>query len=425
MERSRLLEERLRTLWDTPRGRITVLTGARQVGKTTLVRMAYPDIPLLRFDALAERMAYQALTPADWISRFPVAILDEVQKSPEIFDTLKSCFDQAPQVRYLLLGSSQIQLLHGARETLAGRAALLRLHAFTLPELMDAKTPVPATPFQSILTDPGQIEAVLDAELDPVRTLSVREAASRRWWDHLVRWGGMPALIAPDMDDTDRMDWLRDYQELYLQRDLADLARLSDLEPFARAQKISALRSGEPIQYAALGAAAGVAAATAKRYLQYLELSFQIVLLQPWFRNAEKRLSKSPKLHFLDNGIRRGILRRTGDPDGHELETAVVSEAIKQGTLTRTGVEYNHLRTSDGREVDLLLELDRGYVALEAKLAERVTDSDARHLRDLAEILDKPLLGAVVVSSDPRVRRLAPGAKGEPIWARPAWRLFG
>jgi predicted AAA+ superfamily ATPase len=235
----------------------------------------------------------------------------------------------------------------------------------------------------------------------------------------------MPALIAPDMDDTDRMDWLRDYQELYLQRDLADLARLSDLEPFARAQKIAALRSGELIQYAALGAAAGVGAATAKLYLQYLELSFQIVLLQPWFRNAEKRLSKSPKLHFLDNGIRRGILRRTGDPDGHELETAVVSEAIKQGTLTRTGVEYNHLRTSDGREVDLLLELDRGYVALEAKLAERVTDSDARHLRDLAEILDKPLLGAVVVSSDPRVRRLAPGAKGEPIWALPAWRLFG
>lgn len=402
-----------------------MLTGARQVGKTTLMKMAFPEIPLLRFDALAERLAYQSLTPADWIARFPVAILDEVQKSPEIFDTIKSCYDQAPQVRYLLLGSSQIQLLQGVRETLAGRAALLRLHSLTLSELTDSKDPMPATPYQQMLTNTDQIASVLDVLANPETALTVRESEAKRWWNHLVRWGGMPSLIADGMDDADRMDWLRDYQELYLQRDLADLARLSDLEPFARAQKIAALRSGELIQFAALGAACGVSAATAKRYLQYLELSFQIVMLQPWFRNVEKRLSKSPKLHFLDNGIRRGILRRTGDPDGHELETVVVAESIKQGALTRTGVEFSHLRTSDGREVDLLLELDQGYIAMEAKLVERVTDSDARHLRGLSEILDKPLLAGLVVSQDPSARRLVPGARNEPIWAIPAWRLFG
>lgn len=425
MERLRLLQDRLTARWGSPQGRITVLTGARQVGKTTLAQRAFPEVPLLRFDALAERMAYQALTPADWITRYPVAILDEVQKSPALLDTLKSCFDQDPRVRYLLLGSSQIQLLQGVRETLAGRAALLRLHPLTLPELMDTRASVPASVFQTMLLNPDDIVSLLDKASDPIRVLSEQDAVARLWWDHLVRWGGMPALIDPELDDLDRLDWLRDYQELYLQRDLGDLARLTDLEPFARAQKIAALRSGEPIQFAALGAAAGVSAPTARRYLQYLELSFQIVLLQPWFRNAEKRLSKTPKLHFLDNGIRRGILRRTGDPDGHELETVVVAECLKQGALTRTGVEFHHLRTVDGREVDLLLELDRGYVAIEVKLSERVTDSDARHLRDLSSLLDKPLLAGIVASHDPQARRLAPGVAGEPIQALPAWRLFG
>lgn len=425
MSNSRLAQKRLQILWNSPRGRITVLTGARQVGKTTLVQMAFPDVPLLRFDAQSERAVYNALTPADWIERYPVAILDEVQKSPELFDTLKSVFDQAPKTRFLLLGSSQIQLLQGVRETLAGRAALLRLHAFTLPELMNTTNGVPATAFQQLLCAPDASMEILKELLDPVRTLSPREASAHRWWDHLVRWGGMPSLIAKGMDDADRMDWLRDYQELYLQRDLGDLARLSDLEPFARAQKMAALRSGEPVQFAALGAAAGIGASTARRYLQYLELSFQIHLLQPWFRNVEKRLSKTPKLHFLDNGIRRGILRRTGDPDGHELETVVVSECLKQGMLTRTGVEFHHLRTADGREVDLLLELDKGYYAIEVNLADRVVETDARHLRDLGEILDKPLLAGLVVSHDPKARRLHPGAAGEPIFAMPAWRLFG
>jgi hypothetical protein len=424
MARLRTTQKRLQKLWGSSRGRITVLTGARQVGKTTLVTNAFPGVPLLRFDALTERLAYRSLTPADWIERFPVAILDEVQKAPELFDTLKSVFDQAPETRYLLLGSSQIQLLDGVRETLAGRAALMRLHPLTLPELMDEGGSMPCSSFQRLLTDSDSLPEREKELFDPVAAISPREASARRWWDHLARWGGMPSLIATDFDDAERMDWLRDYQELYLQRDLGDLARLSDLEPFVRAQKIAALRSGETVQFAALGAAAGVGATTARRYLQYLELSFQIHMLQPWFRNAQKRLARTPKLHFLDNGIRRGILRRTGDIDGHEMESVVVSECIKQAALTRTGAEFHHLRTADGREVDLLLEMDKGYYAFEIKLAEHVVEGDARHLRDLGAILDKPLLAGFVLSSDSRARRLADGAAGEPILAVPAWRFL-
>lgn len=423
--KQRLLQERLQSLFVSPRGRFTVLTGARQVGKTTLVRTLFPDIPLLRFDAQAERSAYSAMTPADWSARYPTAILDEVQKAPRIFETLKSCYDQDPSLRYILLGSSQVLLMQGVRETLAGRVGLLKLHSLTLPELMDRGASVPASPFQELLLQPDRAQDILQPLLVPEAVLSEREAQARKWFEYSLKWGGMPALVAERMTDLDRMDWLMDYQELYLQRDLGDLARMSDLEPFARAQKIAALRSGEPIQYAALGASAGIGATTAKRYLQYLEISYQIHLLPPWFRNAEKRLTKSPKLHFLDNGVRRGILRRTGEVDGHEFEGAVVSEAIKQGALTRTGVEFSHLRTTEGREVDLLLELDRGYIAMECKLGESATESDARHLRNLSQILDKPLLAGIVVSQDNRGRWLTSGPDKAPLFALPAWRLFG
>lgn len=423
--RQRQLGVRLRELFGSPRGRFTVLTGARQVGKTTLVRTAFPEIPLLRFDAQAERSAYGAMTPADWIARYPTAILDEVQKAPLIFETLKSCYDQDPSLRYLLLGSSQVQLMQGVRETLAGRIALLKLHSLTLPELMDQGAALPLSPFQELLLHPEGVQEIVRELLDPVRALSEREARARQWFEYSLKWGGMPSLIDDRMKDSDRMDWLMDYQELYLQRDLGDLARLSDLEPFARAQKIAALRTGEPIQFAALGASAGIGAATAKKYLQYLEISYQIVLLQPWFRNTEKRLTKSPKLHFLDNGVRRGILRRTGEVDGHEFEGAVVSEAIKQESLAHVGAGFFHLRTTEGREVDLLLELDRGYIAIECRLGESVTDSDARHLRNLSEILDKPLIAGAVVSQDPRARRLTSGPDGAPLFAIPGWRLFG
>jgi len=350
--------------------------------------------------------------------------LDEVQKSPQIFDTIKSCYDQNADVRFILLGSSQVMLMKGVRESLAGRAALVRMYAMTLPELMDQGHETTPSALMKILEQPSNLPSIIESLLDPVLNLSIKEAVARQWSDYILRWGAMPALLQGDFTDQDRLDWLRDYQELYLQRDLGDLARLSDLEPFTRTQKIAALRSGSLIQYSSLGAAAGVSANTAKRYMQYLELSYQIILLQPWFRNVEKRLNKSPKLHFLDNGVRRGILRRTGDPDGLEWESTWIAECIKQAHLINPGLEFYHLRTTEGREVDLLMELHEGYMAFEFKLSENIVETDARHLRGLSNILDKPLLAGFVVSQDPVVRPLQAGSAGESIWAIPAWRLF-
>ena len=376
------------------RGRLLVLTGARQVGKSTLASMAFPDYPVINLDSPVERAAYEQLGPEEWVARYPCAIIDEAQKLPAVIETVKACYDRATGVRYVLLGSSQILLLEKVRESLAGRAALRALFPFTLPELLAA-------------TGASRLVEILSAD-DPVRALdqlcpatyriTAAYAQAKTRWEYFLHWGGMPRLR--EWDDEDRFAWLQDYQAMYLQRDLGDLAQLRRLEPFVRAQQAAALRSGQVINFSDLARLSDVSPATARQFTRYLELSYQIILLPAWYRNAEKRLSKQSKLHFVDPGIRRGILRKRGGIDGAELESAVVAEIYKQCRNAQLPVELYHLRTADRREVDLLIEREDGFIAVEVKQTARISTTDFRHLRGLEDLLDKPLLLGLVASND-------------------------
>ena len=141
-------------------------------------------------------------------------------------------------------------------------------------------------------------------------------------------------------------------------------------------------------------------------------------MLQPWFRNLNKRLSKAPKVHFLDPGIQRALLNRRGQPTGHEFESAIIAEIYKQIQNSRLPIDCYHLRTADGREVDLLIETEQGFVPIEIKMAERISFADARHLRKLDEILDKPILQGLVLSNDPRIHDLGNDIVALPVgWA--------
>ena len=163
---------------------------------------------------------------------------------------------------------------------------------------------------------------------------------------------------------------------------------------------------------------AGVTHRTINRFVTYLEISYQVIQLQPWIRNRNKRLSKTAKIHFLDPGIQRALLNRRGRPSGPEFEGAIVAEIYKQIKNTRLPIDCYHLRTFDGREVDLLIDTEGGYVPIEVKFKEKVSQRDARHLRCLDEILDKPVLQALVLSNDPHIRDLGDGVTGIPVgWA--------
>lgn len=421
--KTRRNQELLRETHARPRGRLLAITGARQVGKSTLARVVCPDYPIVNLDAPSEREVYSRLTPADWIARYPRAIIDEAQKLPAVFDTIKACFDRDASVRYLLLGSSQILMMTGIQETLAGRIALCELFPLDLGELScsTGTAELPPTRLLQLLRaeEPTSVAPTL---FTPETSLGDSVARNRLACSNLLRWGGMPVLTHDGWTDDDRYAWLEDYQATYLQRDLGDLVRLDRLEPFVRAQKAAALRTAQTINFSDLARTAGVSPPTARQFLRYLEISYQVILLPGWFRNPDKRLVKQPKLHFLDVGVRRAILRKRGHVDGAEFESAVVAEVTKQVRTTRAPVELHHLRTQDGREVDLLIEREDGYIAVECKLTTRASGADAKHLRGLEALLDKPLLLGLVVSQDPAYAPLTPDGR---IWKVEASALLG
>ena len=157
--KNRLICKHIIQVHQKQRGRILVITGARQTGKTTLAAKVFDDHLLLSMDDPMARPEFSRLTAKDWINRYPLAVIDEIQKLPALMDSIKACYDSNPDVRYVLLGSSQIMLLKGIRESLAGRAAIQELYPLTLPELMTtdwSETADPSRLIRWLSEDPRQ-----------------------------------------------------------------------------------------------------------------------------------------------------------------------------------------------------------------------------------------------------------------------------
>ena len=396
--------------------RLLVLTGARQTGKTTLIREAFPDVPYVSFEDPLARPAWMQLSAADWMERFPKAILDEIQKAPDTVAAIRAAHDHSSACCYLLLGSSRILSLSHIRDTLVGPATAAELWPLTLPEIAaDSRVDtVPDSRFVRWIRSLAKDDGVLLGNPEASRSFSRFKEVLNRY----LRFGGLPAVHNPELSDDQREGLLRNYQRDYMERDLSDYASLRSLESFVMTQKAVALRTGQTINYADLARDASISAGTARRFLHYLELSYQVLLLAPYHRNPRKRLTKMSKIHFMDPGIQRCSISRGGPLTDPEFESAVVAEIVKQMRSAGLAVEFFHLRTHDGRTVDLLIELEDGYIAVEVKSSPRVARTDARHFRDLQQFLDKPLHKSVVLSMDQGIAEIADGVLALPVaWA--------
>lgn len=375
-------------------GRIIVLTGARQTGKTTLVRKVFPDYPYISIEDPVLVKQYKNLTAAQWNNLYPNAILDEVQKEPQLVESIKSVYDQYTDTKYVLLGSSQILLLKKIRESLAGRCHIVELFPLTLPEMLtqDWDSKIELSYFQKLILNK-------DAPLIPF-LLDAKHPEKQNAFDNYLKFGSYPAISDTKLTDEEKQDWLKNYVRTYLERDIRDLAELRHLEPFTKVQKLLALNSAQLTNYSKIAVEAGVSSKTVQRFLEYMSISYQTLVLQAWSKNKKKRLVKSPKVHYLDVGVMRAILQKTDALNGHEFESAVIAEIFKQAKNINSDLSFYHLRTSDGREVDLLIESEKGYIVIEIKMAEVVRPTDAKHLKNLEEILDKPILHRFVLSKD-------------------------
>lgn len=335
---------------------IVVVTGPRQSGKTTLVRAAFPKHRYLSLESPDER-DFAAEDPRGFLSHAgPRAILDEVQRVPDLLSYLQTLTDERDEPgQFILSGSQNLLLLHKVTQSLAGRAAVLHLLPLSLAELQ-SRSPLPMEKI-------GQ----------PIS--SHASHARKDLWKTLFM-GFYPRIHDKHLEPQ---DWLRNYYQTYVERDVRQIVNVGDIETFGRFVRLCAGRSGQLLNLSSLATDCGVTHTTARRWLSVLEASFLIYLLRPHHRNFNKRVIKSPKLYFIDSGLLCQLVR-IQSPDnlkihsmrGAIFEGFVVAEFLKQFLNNGLSPDLYFWRDSQGNEVDVLVETAGKIIPVEIKSGETV-----------------------------------------------------
>ena len=336
-----------------------LVTGARQSGKTTLLRtefgarFAYISLerPDVRARALADPLGFLAEHAAP-------LILDEIQYAPELLHYLKDQIDRDRRPgQWLLSGSQSFPLMRGVSQTLAGRVAVLTLDPLSVTEVVRHPAPPDVD---------GLLQRVW-GEATP----GVRLANRPDLGDWLLR-GGFPEICLTQA--VDRQLWFGSYVQTYLERDVRDLLQVGDLGAFGRFVALVAARTGTLLNMTDLARDAGVTAPTVKRWLSVLEASQVVYLLRPFHSNLGKRITKSPKVYLMDPalaGFLMGLQSREallgGPTAGALVETAVVTEWVKAFRQSGELPSLFHWRSTGGLEVDLIVERHGHLYAMEVK----------------------------------------------------------
>ena len=396
---------------------IVLVTGARQTGKTTLVRSGYAQLPYYNLDAIELREQLGRISSFRWGLDVGEAVIDEVQKAPQLMEKLKYAMDEQAIRFSVLTGSAQLMLLRSVRETLAGRITLFELFPFMFQEMLAPDRVVRPEPLFFKLVSGGSLDEVLEAL--PSVLLGMEQDKAAQTESFLYTVGGMPPLIHIALE-RERQFWTSDYNQTYLERDLADLASLNDLKPFRRFHQLSALRAGQLLSYSDLARDAGIAVETARRYLEYLRISYQAFLVQPYYRNLTSTLVKTPKLYWFDNGLLRHLSGLGSVPDtGSLYENYLAAELMKYIRTMRLDLKLYFYLTRSGMEVDFLLESTAGVLGIEVKNRDDVVKSDFSRLKALGQALGEAWLGGLVVYRGNTLYQQEPG-----FWAVPSTRLL-
>ena len=366
-----------------------ILTGPRQSGKTTLLKRLFgdrcgyasletPDVRSIAFD-----------DPRGFLEAYPPPVIfDEIQHVPDLLSYIKERIDENRREagQYLLTGSQNLALAEKVTESLAGRAAILRLLPLSRREA-EGK-PQAAFAWES------------ERQPDPLVLSDL--------WNGFLR-GGYPELAS--QPDRDPYLWHASYMQTYLERDVRTLRQVGDLTRYQNFLRILAARSAQLLNLTDISRDLGIAVNTVKAWLSLLEATYQVIVLRPYFANIGKRFVKTPKVYFTDVGT---LCRLVGlrDPEhaargpmgGAIMETAVLSEIVR--TLTHRGIDPRvyFWRTTAGTEVDFVIETAGQLVPIEVKLSATPRPAMASSIRTLrADLGNAVLPGYVVHPGDMRL----------------------
>ena len=391
-----------------------LLTGARQVGKSTVLKNIFPAYKYVSLDD--PFLEEQAKTSGDLFLSLnqPPVTLDEVQRAPELFRYIKIACDSSDEKGlFLLSGSQQFKLMQDASDSLSGRVCIIELAGLSLREIMD---------------DPFNERFV--PTMDYVKERAKTAKTPRNIWE-IIHRGSYPELQDKKVSWS---DFYASYVKTYLERDVRELSAVHDLDVFRRFMIAAAARTGEVLNYSHIASEVGKDVGTIKNWISILETSGIIYLLEPYTASVLNRAIKTPKLYFRDTGL-ASYLTRWLTPEalayGHMFETFVVSEILK--SFSNAGIDYRYCVSyyrgkdkkkvvKDGEEIsveseiDFIIEENGVLYPIEIKQSSRVTADETGAFTVLDKIPDKKRGTGAVVCLCPQ-----PGALRDNVLQIPVW----
>ena len=345
---------------------VVTVTGPRQSGKTTLVKTVFPEMTYFNLEN-PEVRRFAREDPNGFFETIPDgAIIDEIQRVPELLSYIMVRVDETNRSgQFILTGSAQFEVMDSLSQSLAGRTALLRLLPFDLEEAYG------------------------------------RDGLGERQLDEVLFRGFYPRIISQDLPPSEALSF---YVETYLQRDVRSLLNVKDLDMFERFLGLCAGRTGQLLSLSSLANDLGVSHNTLKSWLSVLQASFIIKLIQPFSKNINKRVVKTPKLYFLDVGLACYLLGidnlnelRTHPLRGALFESLVVSECLKYRYNAGRRSNLYFFRDRSGNEVDLMLKHGDRYAALEIKSAQTFHSDFTKGLKFLKDLLKEQISSMGIV----------------------------
>lgn len=360
--------------------KVVLVTGARQVGKTTMLKhLAGSGRTYVTLDNLMARDLAKSDPVLFFQTYKPPVIIDEVQYAPELLPQIKLLCDESEEPgRFWLTGSQQFEMMRHVQETLAGRIGILELYSLSQSE-----------------KDGVTFTAALDFSLSSLQSRQQQAGTNdiQRVFEEIWR-GGMPQVLRADGEL--RQEYFNSYIITYLMRDVAGLGGITDTLKFSRLLTACAAMIGEQVNYKTLADAADISQPTAKEWVRLLVGLGILYLMQPYSNNRLKRLARTPKLYFLDTGLAAFLSMwltpetlMNGAASGHFYENHIVAELVKSHACAETKANLSYYRDANAKEIDIFVESGGVVHPLEIK---KSASPDRRVVKtfDLLETSDIP-----------------------------------
>lgn len=385
---------------------VVVLLGARQTGKTTLLRSMplLADRPYLTLDDFDLR-TQATVDPEAVLARAPALVLDEVQRTPDLLIAVKRAVDEdrkRTKGRFVLTGSANLLMLERVGETLAGRAIYVTLWPFTRRERIGHG-------------GTGPWSELLGAPFKKWPDILATRGGKAEDWRAAVRLGGLPVPAHELRNEEERALWFSGYVQTYLERDLQALRTVENLADFRRLMRAACLRIGSLVNQSDLGRDIGMAQPQVHRFLNLMEASYQVVRLPAFALNRTRRVIKSPKLYWSDTALAL-FLAGEAEPRGPHLENLVLMDLLAWRDLQARRPEVLYWRTATGLEVDFVVESPKRVLPIEVKAAARVGPADAKGLEAFLHEYEDLADGALLLHGGTETYPLTKRVLATPWW---------